>query len=129
MSWPPSMPVSQVAAPSPVYGSAPTREFGARWRSADVVHYTEEAENDLFEIGVYTWTEWGEQQFVKYIALLRETCEDTIPRKHRFARSVPKRPELLRWRCERHVIYFRKMDGGFEIVRILHDRMLPAVHL
>ena len=94
-----------------------------------MVHYTEEAENDLFEIGVYTWTEWGEEQYVKYVALLRETCEDIIPRKHHLARSVPKRPALLRWRCERHVIYFRKVVGGFEIVRILHDRMLPSKHL
>jgi toxin ParE1/3/4 len=94
-----------------------------------VIHYTEEAENDLFEIGVFTWAEWGEEQFVKYVALLRETCEDIIPRKHRFARAVPKRPELLRWRCERHVIYFRKVDDGFEIIRILHDRMLPSLHL
>ena len=94
-----------------------------------MVHYTEEAENDLFEIGVYTWSEWGEQQFAKYMALLRETCEDIIPRKHRFARGVPKRPELLRWRCERHVIYFRKVADGFEIVRILHDRVLPSKHL
>jgi toxin ParE1/3/4 len=94
-----------------------------------VVHYTEEAENDLFEIAAYTWTEWGEEQVVKYLALLRETCEDTIPRKHRFARSVPQRPELRRWRCERHVIYFRKLEDGFEIVRVLHDRMLPSKHL
>ena len=94
-----------------------------------MVHYTEEAENDLFEISVYSWTEWGEEQSVKYIGLLRDTCEDIIPRKHRFARSVPKRPELLRWRCERHVIYFRKVEDGFEIVRILHDRMLPSKHL
>ena len=93
------------------------------------VHYTELAERDIFEIGVYTWTEWGEAQFDKYMALLRETCEVTIPRKHRLARSVPKRPELMRWRCERHVNYFRKMDDGFEIVRILHDRMLPSKHL
>jgi toxin ParE1/3/4 len=106
------------------------RESPARAAEAlTMVHYTEEAENDLFEIGVYTWAEWGEEQFVKYIALLRETCEDIIPRKHRFARSVPKRPGLLRWRCERHVIYFRKVAGGFEIVRILHDRMLPSMHL
>ena len=63
------------------------------------------------------------------MALLREKSEDIIPRKHRFARSVPKRPELLRWRCERHVIYFRKVDDGFEIVRVLHDRMLPSKHL
>ena len=94
-----------------------------------MVHYTEEAENDLFETGVYSWTEWGEGQFVNYIALLRETCEKIIPRKHRFARSVPQQPELLRWRCERHVIYFRKVNDGFEIVRILHDRMLPSMHL
>ena len=94
-----------------------------------MVHYTEEAENDLFAIGLYTWSEWGEESFVRYLALLRETCEDTIPRKHRFARSVPQRPDLLRWRCERHVIYFRKVKGGFEIVRILHDRMLPSMHL
>lgn len=94
-----------------------------------MVFYTEEAENDLFEIGVYTWSEWGEEQFAKYMALLRETCEDTIPRKQRHARSVPSRPGLLRWRCERHVIFFRKVEGGFEIVRILHDRMLPAKHL
>lgn len=94
-----------------------------------MVHYTEEAESDLFEIGVYTWTEWGEEQYEKYLALLRETCEDIVPRKHRLARVVPKRPGLLRWRCERHVVYFRKVAGGVEIVRILHDRMLPAKHL
>jgi toxin ParE1/3/4 len=94
-----------------------------------VVHYTEEAENDLFEIGIYTWTEWGEEQFVKYIALLKDTCEEIIPRKHRLARSVPRRPTLLRWRCERHVIYFRKVDDGIEIVRILHDQMLPSKYL
>lgn len=94
-----------------------------------MVHYTEEAENDLFEIGVYTWSEWGEDQYVKYVALVRETCEDIIPRKHRFARSVAKRPGLLRWRCERHVIYFRKVEDGSEIIRILHDRKLPSKHL
>jgi toxin ParE1/3/4 len=94
-----------------------------------LVHYTEEAENDLFEIGVYTWTEWGEEQSFKYLSLLRETCEDTIPRKHRFARPVPKRPELSRWRCERHVIYFRKTDSDFEFVSILHEQRLPSKHL
>lgn len=94
-----------------------------------MVHYTEEAENDLFEIGAYTWTEWGEEQYVRYTALLRETCEDIIPRKYRFARSVPNRSKLFQWRCERHVIYFRKVEDGLEIVRILHDRMLPSKHL
>jgi toxin ParE1/3/4 len=94
-----------------------------------VVHYTAKVEADLFEVGVYTLTEWGEEQFEKYMALLRETCEDIIPRKHRLARAVPRRPGLKRWRCERHVIYFRKVKDGFEIVRVLHDRKLPSKHL
>jgi hypothetical protein len=62
------------------------------------VHYTEEGEDDLFGFGVYAWTEWGEEQFNKYVSLLRATCEDIIPRQYRFARPVPKRPELWRWR-------------------------------
>lgn len=93
------------------------------------VAYTREAEQDLVEIGLYTWTEWGEDQYVKYMALARETCEDILPRKHRFARAVPLRPGLLRWRCERHVIYFRRSDDELEIVRVLHERMLPKRHL
>lgn len=93
------------------------------------VAYTREAEQDLVEIGLYTWTEWGEDQYVKYMALLRETCEDILPRKHRFARAVPLRPGLLRWRCERHAIYFRRSDDELEIVRVLHERMLPKRHL
>ena len=94
-----------------------------------VVHYSEKAESDLFEVGVYTLTQWGEEQFGKYMALLRETCEEIIPRKYRLARSVPKRPELMRWRYERHVIFFRLAGDGIEIVRVLHDRMLPTKHL
>ena len=94
-----------------------------------MVHYSEEAEHDLFEIGVYAWSEWGEAQYLKYLALLRETCEDTLPRKHHLARPVPQRPGLLRWRCERHGIFFRKVDDGLEIARMLHDRMLPSKHL
>jgi toxin ParE1/3/4 len=93
------------------------------------VHYTEQAERDLVEIGVYTWTEWGEEQYRKYATLLRETCEEIIPLKHRLSRSVPGRPELRRWRCERHVIYFRVRDSELEIVRVPHERMLPKRHL
>ena len=78
---------------------------------------------------MYTFTEWGEEQSARYLAMLRDAAEDIIPRKHRFARSVPKRPELRRWRCERHVIYFRRAHDGFEIVRVLHERMLPSKHL
>lgn len=93
------------------------------------VHYTKRAEQDLLEIGVYTVVNWGEAQWDSYGALLERTCEHIIPSNLRFARPVPSRPELLRWRCERHHIYFRRVDGGIEIVRVLHERMLPSRHL
>lgn len=92
------------------------------------VFYTNDAEADLLEIGVYTWTEWGEKQWQTYSALLRDACEVIIPANIRHARDVPERPNLLRWRCESHVIYFRRVPDGIEIVRVLHERMLPTKH-
>lgn len=93
------------------------------------VHYTELAESDLVDIGLYTVEEWGVEQWDRYRALLIDACERTIPRRLKRLRPVPERPELLRLRIESHVIYLRKVDDGIEIVRILHERMLPTKHL
>ncbi len=93
------------------------------------VYYTRAAESDIDSIAEYTVAQWGEEQCVKYIDLLEQTCEVIIPQNARYARAVPQRPTLLRWRCERHVVYFRRVRGGIEIVRILHERMLPLSHL
>jgi plasmid stabilization system protein ParE len=93
------------------------------------VHYTHAAEQDLDDIAEYTIAQWGEEQCAKYFDLLEQTCERIIPANIRHARPVPRRPELLRWRCERHVVYFRQLRGSVEIVRILHAQMLPTNHL
>jgi toxin ParE1/3/4 len=93
------------------------------------VHYSKDAEADLDAIARYTLEQWGQEQCAKYLALLELTCEAIIPRNLKHARPVPRRPELLRWRCERHVIYVRRVSGGIEIVRILHERMLPDNHV
>jgi len=93
------------------------------------VYYTRDAERDIDNIAEYTVAQWGSEQCAKYIDLLEQTCEVIIPRNARHARPVPERPQLLRWRCERHVVYFRRVRGGIEIVRILHERMLPLTHL
>ena len=93
------------------------------------VHYTREAEKDLDDIAAYTLVHWGEVQCARYLDLLEQTCERIIPQHLRFARPVPDRPDLVRWRCERHVVYLRRVSAGVEIVRILHDRMVPENHL
>jgi plasmid stabilization system protein ParE len=93
------------------------------------VFYSKRAEQDLVEIGVYTRMEWGDEQWARYERLITTGCEDVLPRMHRLTLSVPKRPALRRWRCERHVIYFRHVDDALEIVRILHERRLAELHL
>lgn len=92
-------------------------------------YYTRAAEEDLENIAGYSLAQWGQEQCAKYLGLLEQTCEVIIPRNVRYTRSVPQRPHLLRWRCERHVVYFRRVPGGIEVVRILHERILPLSHL
>lgn len=98
-------------------------------RRKAVVHYTEVAEQALDAIAEYTATEWGDAQRDRYMALLEYACEQAVPRHATLARPVPGRPELRTLRCERHVIYFREVEDGFEIVHVLHDRQLPTNHL
>jgi toxin ParE1/3/4 len=93
------------------------------------VYYTRAAERDIDNIAEYTAAQWGAEQCARYIDLLEQTCEVIIPQNARHGRTVPQRPQLQRWRCERHVVYFRRVRGGIEIVRILHERMLPLNHL
>lgn len=93
------------------------------------VSYTRRAERDIAEIAAYTVTTWGEEQWEIYAALLEHTCEVILPKNLRFARQFPLRPGLFRWKCERHVIFFRKVKGRVQIVRVLHERMLPERHL
>lgn len=93
------------------------------------VHYTIAAEHDLDSIASYTLEMWGAAQRDADLTVLQETCERIVPEHRHLARAVPERPGLLRWRVESHVIYFRQVDDGIEIVRILHERMLPSRHL
>jgi toxin ParE1/3/4 len=95
------------------------------------VHYTEEAENDIAEAAEYTRAMWGDAQRDWYLDVLERTCEVIIPQNATFgiAKPVPERPELFRWRVEHHYVYFRKVDDGIEIVRVLHERRDPERHL
>jgi plasmid stabilization system protein ParE len=72
---------------------------------------------------------YGEEQRDLSMRALEVACEETLPAFQGVAQEVPQRPDLRRWRCERHVIYFRFVADGIEVVRVLHERMLPDLHL
>lgn len=93
------------------------------------VRYTRDAEQDLLDIAQYTIETWGKAQAARYLDLLEQTCERILPEHGHLGRSIPKRPSLRAWRCERHIVYFHESERGIEIVRILHERMLPENYL
>jgi toxin ParE1/3/4 len=93
------------------------------------VHYTVAAEQDLIAVSNYTALVWGDEQCDFYLNLLEETCEHIIPAHLRLARAVPGYAQLSSWRVEHHAVYFKRVRDGLEIVRILHERQLPARHL
>lgn len=93
------------------------------------VFYTTAAERDLEGIAAYTLEVWGPEQRERDLEMLERTCEHIIPEHRRFGREVAERPGIVRWRAESHVIFFRDVEGGLEIVRTLHERMLASRHL
>ncbi len=90
---------------------------------------TRAARRDLLEIGRYTRERWGDDQCRRYLTQLDQ----------RF-RSLAKAPTSGRtcdeikagyWRYHegRHVIFYKIAGKTLEIVRILHERMLPSRRL
>lgn len=92
------------------------------------VHYTRRAEQALEEIAAYTSETWGGAARAIHGApgaRMRGAGADAVAGRPRGAG----RPSLRSLRCERHVIYFRVVEDGFEVVHVLHERQLPKRHL
>lgn len=93
-----------------------------------IVHYAEEAERDLDNIATYTAQVWGVEQRDRYIGQLQTVCEEVLPEHHRkLARPYghPAYPGVLQYRSESHVIYFREVPDGLEILTIRHVKRAP----
>lgn len=97
--------------------------------SARRLRVSREAENDLVEIAEFTSDRWGDAQAQRYLRQLDERL-----------RMLCKRPESGRafgalkpgyWRAleGRHVVYYVFSDETLDVIRILHERMLPERHL
>ena len=83
------------------------------------------AEADLTEIAAYTLETWGEDQAVRYIDGLEETCRQLAKRPQTGRACDYIRPGLRRMESGHHVIFYRVDEAGVLVSRILHQRMLP----
>lgn len=93
------------------------------------LRYTRRAESDLDSIAAYTLEKWGLDQAQRYLNALFSCCESVAADLSRGRVHHP-RPEYLRIEQGKHVVFFRRdASGETLIVRILHERMLPELHL
>jgi toxin ParE1/3/4 len=91
-------------------------------------YLTEEAHADLVDIADRTFERWGEQQEEKYIGELYSRFSDVTANVNLGRTCDELRSGLRRIGQGSHVVYFRTIGGEVEIVRILHERMLPEKH-
>jgi len=93
------------------------------------LRYTRRAEADLDSIAAYTLEKWGLEQAQRYLDALIACCEG-LPADSSRGRVHHPRPEYLRTEQGKHVVFFRRDESGDTlVVRVLHERMLPELHL
>lgn len=87
------------------------------------------ARRDLIEIARYTVERWGDDQRVRYLTQLDARFRWIARNPHRGTPSDQIKSGY--WRCAegRHVIFYRVVAKRVEIIRVLHERMLPKRHL
>jgi toxin ParE1/3/4 len=87
------------------------------------------AEADLGEIWDYTQGRWGLDQAERYLRQIQAAFE-LLARNSRLGRSAGAiRRGYRKHASGAHVIFYREIAGGIDVVRILHRRMDVPRHL
>jgi toxin ParE1/3/4 len=80
---------------------------------------------DLAGIDAYTLEEWGETQADRYLGRL-QACFTMLLENSRLGRDCGRiRSDLRRMEHGKHVVFYRLVDGGIRVSRILHQSMSP----
>lgn len=82
--------------------------------------------SDIRGITRYTVKNWGGRQAVRYVTELLHSFQLLAknPGIGRACDDVSAGPQ--RYEQGKHVIFYRVTAGGIRIIRVLHQRMLPA---
>jgi toxin ParE1/3/4 len=93
------------------------------------VELSEAADRDLTEIYLYSFQQFGEQQADAYLLSL-DDCLCRLAETPGLGRSIEAlHPGAFRFEHDSHTVFFRRIDGGIRVIRVLHRRMDPERHL
>lgn len=86
------------------------------------------AQADLEDIWLYTRTTWSAAQADRYLRDLIAAFAD-LASGARPGRAADVRPGYFKELVGAHVVYFRRVAEGVEVIRVLHGRMDADRHL
>lgn len=84
---------------------------------------TPEAESDLVDIWVYTFTKWGADQADTYLDLLERGINQLIDHPELGVDYSHVLPGYRQLHQEHHLIFYRLEKSNIVIVRVLHESM------
>jgi toxin ParE1/3/4 len=81
------------------------------------------AQGDLEDIWDYTMKRWGPEQAEFYVRQLWQHI-DAAARRPTIGRACPEvRAGYYKYASGSHILFYRRVEGDIDIVRILHKRM------
>lgn len=90
---------------------------------------TDEAANDVEKILAYSLDSFGAMQTEYYFAALKECINLLADNPNIGYGAEDILPEYLRFPYESHVVFYKKLTSSILVVRILHERMDPKLHI
>jgi toxin ParE1/3/4 len=90
---------------------------------------TPRAQADLDEIWDYTADRWGLDQAETYARQLWRAIQAIADNPSRGRECDEVRPGYRQYPSGSHVLFYRLVEGGIDVVRILHERMDYERHI
>ena len=98
-------------------------------RSSRKLEFTEEAEADFRSLLQYTRATWGVEQQDLYADRVMSAILELLAHPQLGSVRNDLAPDLRNLRAGQHVVFYRVYESSIRIVRILHAKMDPGVHL
>jgi toxin ParE1/3/4 len=82
-----------------------------------------QAEQDLLDIWLYTFNEWGEQQADNYLDKLDQAIQLLAEQPLMCRERLELAPPVRIYRHANHLVVYLALDDGINVIRVLHESM------
>jgi toxin ParE1/3/4 len=87
------------------------------------------AQRDLDEMWYYTCASWGKERADAYVGLIRSALLSIATFPHLGRDCVSVRAGYKKYPSGSHMLFYRLIDNGIDVIRILHQNMDTDRHI